>query len=223
MFLGHYAVAFAAKKAAPKAELGTLCMAAQLLDLLWPAFLLLGIEHVAVEPRATQVTPLNFYDYPYSHSLAMALLWAALFGVVYFLIRNSRRAAIVLGACVLSHWVLDWVSHRPDMPLWPGRSPFVGLGLWNHPALSFAVEFVGFGMALALYLRVARQQVRPAVMWPLVALLLLIGASSYMASVPPSIKPVMWSAFAQWILIAWAYTAERNSTGTAEVAASACK
>jgi hypothetical protein len=95
------------------------------------------------------------------------------------------------------------------MPLWPGRSPLLGLGLWNHPAASIAVEFGGFAVALAIYWHTAKRNIRPVAFWTLVAFLLLIGSSSYIGNVPPSIKPVMWSAFAQWILIAWAYAAER--------------
>lgn len=216
MFIGHYAVAFAAKKAVPEVRLGTLAMAVQWLDLLWPAFLLVGVEHASVEPHATRITPLNFYDYPWSHSLLMALLWSVVFAGVYYLAHRtlghgSTRVAAVLGFCVFSHWLLDWISHRADMPLWPGHSPLVGLGLWNHPAASFVVEFGGLALALALYWPAAKRSVRPVVLLTLVAMLLLIGASSYFSHrVPPSITPVMWSAFGQWILIALAYASERD-------------
>jgi len=217
MFLGHYAVAFAAKKAAPGVRLGTLVMAAQWLDLLWPVFLFVGLEHASVEPHATRVTQLNFYDYPFSHSLLMVLLWGAAFAAVYRLSRRSllnrpRRAALVLFLCVVSHWVLDWFSHRQDMPLWPGHSPMVGLGLWNHPVASAAVEFGGFAIALAIYWRTANSSVRPRVFWSFVAFLVLISAASYLGAgnVPPSIKPVMWSAFAQWIFVGWAYASEHS-------------
>jgi hypothetical protein len=218
MFLGHYAVALAAKKAAPDVRLGTLAMAVQWLDLLWPVFLLLGIEHASVEPHATRVTPLNFYDYPWSHSLLMALLWSVIFAAVYYfshrtLSHYSGRAAAVLAFCVFSHWLLDWFSHRADMPLWPGHSPLVGFGLWNHPAASMIVEFGGFAVALAIYWQTAKRSIRPAFLWTLVALLLLISASSYFGgNVPPSIKPVMWSAFGQWIFIALAYASEHPAT-----------
>jgi hypothetical protein len=213
MFLGHYAVALAARKIAPEVRLGTLAMAAQWLDLLWPVFLLIGLEHASVEPHATRVTPLNFYDYPLSHSLSMAVLWGAAFAAVYYLSHRtlacrSCSAALVLALCVVSHWILDWISHRPDMPLWPGRSPLLGLGLWNHPAASVVVEFGGFAIALAIYWRTAGRSIRPLVFWPLVAFLLLIGGSSYFGGIPPGIQPVMWSAIAQWILVAWAYAAE---------------
>jgi hypothetical protein len=219
MFMGHYAVAFAAKRAAPEVRLGILVMAVQWLDLLWPAFLLIGVEHASVEPHATRVTPLNFYDYPWSHSLLMTLLWSVAFAGLYCLAhrtfthtQRSTRVATVLGFCVFSHWLLDWIAHRADMPLWPGHSPLVGLGLWNHPAASFAVEFCGFAIALALYWPVAKRSVRPVALCTLLALLLLIGASSYFShTVPPSITPVMWSAFAQWLLVALAYAAERGT------------
>ena len=120
MFIGHFAVALGAKKAAPKVSLGTLIMAAQFVDLLWPIFLLLGIEHVRINPGDTAYTPLDFYDYPVSHSLLTGIGWAIVFGAVYYAIRRSARNAWILAACVLSHWLLDLIVHRPDLPLVPG-------------------------------------------------------------------------------------------------------
>src|SRR3989339_1594487 len=120
MFIGHYAVALAAKKGAPKASLGTLFIAAQLVDLLWPLFLLLGLEHVKIDPGNTAITPLNFNDYPLSHSLLMSIVWSLLFGGVYYLIKRNKKTSVILGLCVFSHWVLDFITHRPDLPLAPG-------------------------------------------------------------------------------------------------------
>jgi membrane-bound metal-dependent hydrolase YbcI (DUF457 family) len=131
MFIGHFGVALAGKRAAPKTSLGTLILAAQFLDLLWPVFLLLGIEHVEIAPGITRVSAMNFTDYPISHSLLMALVWSALVGGVYYGLRRDRRAAWVVAALVLSHWVLDFIVHRPDLPLWPGGQARAGLGLWN--------------------------------------------------------------------------------------------
>src|SRR6476646_10437956 len=131
MFIAHFGVALAAKKAAPKTSLGTLILAAQFLDFLWPAFLLLGIEHVRIVPGATTVSPLEFTDYPISHSLLMATVWAVLFGGVYYGLRRNARSALVVGTAVISHWVLDFIVHRPDLQLYPGSEVRVGLGLWN--------------------------------------------------------------------------------------------
>ena len=119
MFIGHFAVALAAKKAAPKTSLGTLILAAQLPDLLWPIFLLLGVEHARISPGATAVTPLDFTSYPLSHSLLADIGWGLLLAGLYLLTRRNLRGGFLLALLVLSHWLLDALSHRPDLPLWP--------------------------------------------------------------------------------------------------------
>jgi membrane-bound metal-dependent hydrolase YbcI (DUF457 family) len=122
MFIGHFGVGFGAKSIAPKVSLGTLFLAAQLLDLLWPTLLLLGIERVQIVPGVTTVTPLLFEHYPVSHSLLAVAGWAALTGCVYLLLRRERKAALVLAALVISHWALDALVHQPDLPLYPGSA-----------------------------------------------------------------------------------------------------
>src|SRR6185436_9757600 len=143
MFIGHYAVALGAKKLVPRASLGTLIAAATFLDLVWPVFLILGIEKVSIAPGITAFTPLDFESYPYSHSLLTAIAWGALFGAVYFL-RAGRNAtaALVMGALVVSHWILDAATHRPDLPLDPWSDIRVGLGLWDSIPATLAVELV---------------------------------------------------------------------------------
>src|SRR5512139_3691369 len=138
MFLGHFAVGFAAKRLAPRASLGTLFLAAQFIDLLWPLLVLLGIERVRIAPGITTVTPLDFEHYPWSHSLFAVSVWGVLFATVYLFIRRDRRASLVLGLAVLSHWLLDFLVHRPDLPLLPGGERF-GLGLWNSLAGTLVV------------------------------------------------------------------------------------
>src|SRR5512140_1902671 len=140
MFLGHFGVAMAGKQVAPRPSLGTLVLAAQFVDGLWPILLLLGIEQVRIAPGITAVTPLDFTSYPYSHSLLADALWAALVAGAYWMFRRDARGALWLGALVLSHWLLDFASHRPDMPLWPG-SPGLGLGLWFSLPATLAVEY----------------------------------------------------------------------------------
>jgi membrane-bound metal-dependent hydrolase YbcI (DUF457 family) len=149
MFLGHFAIGFAAKRAAPRASLGTLFLAAQFIDLLWPLLVLAGIERVRIAPGITVVTPLDFEHYPWSHSLLMVLVWGVLFAGVYFLIRRDRRTSLVLGLAVVSHWVLDWLTHRPDLPLAPGAER-VGLGLWNSFAGTLIVEVGLFALGVFL-------------------------------------------------------------------------
>lgn len=213
MFIGHYAVALAAKRAVPKTSLGTLTLAAQWLDLLWPILLLLGMEHVAISPGNTRVTPLDFYDYPISHSLMTVLLWAAGFGAAFFAVRRNTRAAVVCAALVASHWFLDLLVHRPDLPLTPAASSSkVGLGLWNTPALSAIVELTLYAVGVWLYLKTtwARDAVGRWALWSLLALLLLIGVGAYSATPPPSVRFLAWQALGQWLFVAWAYWIDRH-------------
>jgi hypothetical protein len=153
MFLGHFAIAMGAKKVAPEASLGTYVLGAQLADLIWPIFLLLGWERVRIAPGITRVTPLDFVSYPYSHSLLAQVLWGIALGAVYFAVRRNARAAIVLAACVPSHWVLDYLMHRPDLALVPGGARY-GLGLWNSPAATLTLELILFAIGTVLYLSV---------------------------------------------------------------------
>src|SRR5262245_61865662 len=120
MFLGHLALGFAAKRATPRVSLAMLMLAAQLADTIWAVFVALGIEQVRIDPGNTVFTPLHFVSYPYSHSLVTLLLWGVVVGLVYRGVAGGRRTFLVLGALVVSHWVLDFVTHRPDMPIYPG-------------------------------------------------------------------------------------------------------
>ena len=118
MFVGHLAVSFGAKAVEPKAPLGALVAASFALDLLWPLLLLTGLEVVQVAPGNTAFTPLAFESYPWSHSLLMALVWGVAGGGVTYVALKTPRAAALVGMVVVSHWVLDFVTHRPDLPLW---------------------------------------------------------------------------------------------------------
>src|SRR5271165_6989480 len=132
MFLGHYGLAFAAKRAAPAASLGTLTLAANLADCVWPILLLLGVERLRVVPGWMVTSPLDFESYPWSHSLATEVVAGVVFGLVVWVVRREARSAVVTGLLVPSHWFLDLPFHRPDLPVWPG-GPKLGFGLWNSP------------------------------------------------------------------------------------------
>src|SRR5437899_1454997 len=120
MFLGHFGLGLAAKRAAPAVSLGALFAAAQFADLLWPTLVLLGVEQVRVQPGITAVTPLDFVSYPYSHSLLMLCVWGAAFGGIYVALRRARpKVGVILALLVVSHWFLDLVVHRRDMPITP--------------------------------------------------------------------------------------------------------
>jgi hypothetical protein len=211
MFLGHFAVALGAKKAAPRASLGALVFGAQLADLLWPIFLLLGWEQVRIVPGITRVTALDFISYPYSHSLFAQILWAVAVGFVYFAVRGNARAAIVLAACVPSHWVLDYVFHRPDMPLFPGGARY-GLGLWNSLAATLAVELILFATGIVLYLTatVAKDRAGQWALWSLLILLLLLYLGSAFGPPPPSEHALSVTALALWLTVPWAAWADRH-------------
>jgi hypothetical protein len=211
MFVGHFAVAIAAKKAAPRAKLGTLVMAAQWLDLLWPIFLLFGLEQVRPAPGITRFTPFDFVSYPYTHSLAAVIGWAILLGGVYFVIRRDLRAAGVIGLLVVSHWVLDWFTHRPDLPLYPG-GPKVGLGLWNSIAATLIVEILLFVAGSAVYLKLtrAKDKIGSVGLWSfLIFLLAMYFVSSFSPDVPNQ-KQIAWGGLIMWIFVPWASWIDRH-------------
>jgi hypothetical protein len=212
MFVGHLAVAFASKRVSPSTSLAWFVAAATTLDLLWPCFLLAGIEQVHIVPGATVFNPLVFDSYPWSHSLLMASVWGlALAGLARARGIEARGAALI-GALVVSHWVLDFVTHAPDMPLWPGRSPRLGLGLWNSIAGTFVVEGVMWATALVLYLRGrrARSWVGRIALGSLVVLCTLMWASGPWAAPPPSARFLAWFALVGWIMVPWAAWVERG-------------
>lgn len=213
MFLGHFAAGFAGKAAAPRLSLGTLFLSAQFIDLLWPVLLLLGLERVAIDPGNTAVTPLDFVSYPISHSLLAVCGWGLLVGFAVFAIRRDRRAALVAGLLVVSHWLLDLVVHRPDLPLLPAdTSPKVGLGLWSSPTATVLIETLLFAAGLWLYLRTTRPRDRigTLALWGLVAFLLAITAANLAGPPPPSETAIAWAGNLQWLFVIWAYWVDRH-------------
>ena len=214
MFIGHFAVAFAAKRVAPRTSLGTLLLSAQFLDLLWPILLLLGLEHVRIDPGNTAVTPLDFYDYPISHSLIGALCWALLFGAIYFTIRWEKKTAVILGFLVLSHWLLDYLTHRSDLPLSPGSHTYVGLGLWSSVVWTVAVESFMFLAGTALYLRttVPRGRAGGFGFWLFVVFLISLYLGNLFGPPPPSESVIEVSGIGLWLLVLWAHWIDRNRT-----------
>ena len=213
MFIGHYAVAFAAKKVAPSISLGTLFIAVQLADLVWPVLVLTGIERFEIHPGITAVTPLDFVHYPYSHSLVALVAWGVALGVVYVLLRKARIAdAVLLAALVVSHWLLDFVTHRPDMPITLADTSKVGLGLWNSIAGTVVVEATLFAMCVWIYWRATRPVSRAGTwtLWSLVAFLALVYVANLLGPPPPSVTMVAWSANALWLVVAWGYWIDRK-------------
>ena len=211
MFLGHFGVALAAKKVAPKCSLGTLILAAQLADLLWPIFLLLGWEQVRIVPGNTRVTPLEFTSYPYSHSLVAQILWGLAIGIVYFAFRRNARSAVVVALIVPSHWVLDFVAHGQDMPIVLFGARY-GLGIWNSLPLTLIVELALYGVGIALYLSTTRAKDRTGqyALWSLLIFLFVSYAGSVLGPPPPSVRVLAMTALAIWITVRWAAWADRH-------------
>lgn len=212
MFIGHFGVGLAAKSLAPKTSLGTLVLAALFSDVLWIFFAYAGLEHVAIKPGITAVNALDLYDIAFSHSLATNVVWAAAFAGLYFLVRRYWRGAWVIFAVVISHWLLDFVSHRPDMPLAPGGHTVLGLGLWNHRLATFVVEGGIWLLGIIFYLRTTRPSNRAGSygFWIMVTLLSALWAVSLRGTPPPNltaVKTVNSVMFA--ITLAWAYWMNR--------------
>ena len=213
MFVGHFALAFGAKRYTPQVSLGVLFLACQLADLLWPNLVLLGLESFAVEPGNTAMTPLNFLHYPYSHSLVALLVWGAIFGASYAVLnRTGIKTALIIGGLVLSHWVLDVVTHRPDMPITLGDSVRIGFGLWNVPVLAVVTEMLIFAVGIWLYAAhtEARDRVGSIGFWVLVIFMLIVYSGAVFGPPPPSIDAVIWPAQAIWLIVAWGYLVDRH-------------
>lgn len=213
MFIGHFALALGAKKYAPQVSLGILFLACQLADLIWPNLVLLGIEKLEIEPGITMMTPLNFLHYPYSHSLLALLLWTVIFvGIYSFLKSVGSRAAIIIGLLVISHWILDVLTHRPDMPLTLGGPSRIGFGLWNYPVLAVTVELLLFALGVWLYANSTRAFNRKGSVgfWVLVIFLLAIYAGNVFAPPPPSVTAVAWFAQALWLIVVWGFWVDYN-------------
>jgi hypothetical protein len=208
MFIGHFAVGFAAKKFAPRASMAALLSAALLLDLLWPVFLLVGWEHVRIDPGNTRFTPLDFWDYPWSHSLLMSILWATAFALVHHIIIHYWPGTIAIWIGVVSHWLLDWISHRPDMPLSPGGGPRFGLGLWNSIVGTVIVEMAMLAIGVWLYMRTtrARDRIGRYSFAAYIGFLLVVYIGDRFSGPPPSVKDIAWAGIvASVMLIPWAW------------------
>ena len=218
MFIGHFGIGFGAKAAVPKISLGSLFLAAQFLDLLWPTFLLLGLETVRIAPELDSLTPLVFEHYPISHSLLGAIGWGAAVGLVYWGLRRESRGALLMAALVVSHWLLDAIVHQPDLPLFPGSTTMIGMDLWASMPLTLAVELPIFVAGVWLYSR-STQATDATGKWAfrsLVGFLILIHAGNLFGEPPPSSQALAWVGQAQWLLVLWGYWVDRHRrAGTA--------
>jgi membrane-bound metal-dependent hydrolase YbcI (DUF457 family) len=213
MFVGHIALALASKPSQPKVSLGWLVAAVEFADILWPVFLLLGIERVRIAPGATAFTPLDFVSYPWSHSLLMLIVWGVVLGAIARWRGVPRTGAVLIALLVVSHWVLDVIAHAPDMPLWPGSgSPKLGLGLWNSVPATIGVEGLMWIAGIVIYLRRARAAGAGTwvLFWSFVAISTLLWISGPWTPPPPSAQALAWAALIGWILVPWAAWADRG-------------
>lgn len=212
MILGHYAVAFAAKFYAPRASLGTLMLAALLLDLLCAVFLLLGWESLRIVPGLMAASPLDFQHFPISHSLLSAFILGAVLSGGYHVFRRYPRGAMVLAFAVVSHWLLDAVVHRPDLPLWPGSDIKLGLGGWNSIMATLVVELSLFAAGVLMYTRVTHPRDRTGTrgLLVMVAFLVVIFLITLFIPPPSNEEVVALLGLAQWLMVPWAYWIDRQ-------------
>lgn len=205
MFIGHYGPAAAV--AGNRIKLWHGFVAVQFLDILWAPFVLLGIEHVRIVENFTASNHFDLYDMPYTHSLVMALFWSALAGGAYQLLRKG--GGWIIGALVFSHWLLDFVTHKPDLELWFG-GPKVGLALWDNRPLAVSAEFALLIAGLALYLMRTRAsgvmgRAAPLILFALLAAAQLFGnfgpppESAAMAAQSAIIAYLVFAALAAWV------------------------
>jgi hypothetical protein len=213
MVLGHFGVGLGAKKYAPTISLGVLFMAIQFADLLWPDLLLLKMEFVEIQPNDSKF-PFNFTYYPFDHSLLMATFWSLVFGAVYYWLAKSPdvRTAIILGLCVLSHWILDLFVHKPDLPLYFGDSPKFGFGLWNFPWLVAVIEGAIFLWGMLTYMNSTRAKNSAGNwgFWLLMVLLVLGHIAGQTSPPPPTVEGLAWGAQVIWVFIFLGFWVDRN-------------
>jgi len=214
MFIGHFGISFAAKKAAPKVSLGTLFIATQFVDILWPFLLVFHVEKVAVIPGYTKTNAFEFLYFPFTHSLLMGVIWGAVVGGIYWLFKRDTRGAIVVGFCVLSHWFLDLIVHTADLPLTPFGNYKVGLGLWNHVTITLFVEFAIFLAGAYMYAAFTRSKNRIG-KWMLLILVSLLSAVQLANTFGPTPSSSILTLFISFItlmvvIIALAYWVDKN-------------
>ena len=219
MLVGHIAVGLLAKRRLPSLTLGTVVLAALLADLLWCVFTIAGVERVEIVAGRGAANYWRPVQIAYSHSLATMLVWAALFTGVWVFVRKPPAGAAIVFAAVLSHWVLDFVSHRPDMPLAPGLRLYYGLGLWTSVPATLVVEGGLWVAALVLYARATRRARRAgtAAFWVVAAVVTLAWYNNIAGPPPPDPRtaPVASLVFFS-LIVAWAYWMNRAREARAD-------
>jgi membrane-bound metal-dependent hydrolase YbcI (DUF457 family) len=217
MFIGHFAVGYGSKRFAPRAPLWALMAAPLLADILWTVFLLTGWEHARIAVGDTRFTPLDLYDYPWSHSLVMLMVWGAVLGGAYFLWKREWAGVAAIWIGVVSHWVLDWITHRADMPLYPGGPKF-GLGLWNSIAATMVVETVMLVAGVWVYATAtrARDWIGRYLFWGYVVAWMVFYVADRFGGPPECMREIAWTGvIATVVMLGWAgwFDAHREARG----------
>jgi len=219
MFIGHYAVGLAAKQFAPRASMGALIAAPILLDLLWPIFLLLGWEHVSIIPNANPFLRFEFDSYPLSHGLVAVVGWATLYASIYFGVTRYVAGAIVVWIGVVSHWLLDYIVHLPDLQIY-AQSRMFGLGLWQHRWLTILLEFGLFAIGIGIYQNRTKPKDKVGLYGfaGFVAILLLAYAGVILGPAPGSVKKLALFTLITWIAVplAWWFDSHRTISASAD-------
>jgi len=211
MFIGHFGVAFGLKRWAPHASLGELIAATAWADILWTVFLPLGWEHARITIGDTKWTPLDLYDYPWSHSLLLLAIWAFVLAALHRTWKNDWAGAFAIAAGVVSHWVLDWITHRPDLPIYP-YGPKYGLGLWNSIPLTLTVQLAIFVAGVLIYADATKHQDRVGGVGFLLflGLMLALYGGAVFGPPPPSVSAIAWTDMGQFFFIALAAWIDRH-------------
>jgi len=212
MFIGHFGAGLAAKKIDNKISLGTLILASQFIDLIWPLLLLTGLEKVAIEPGNTAFTPLNFISYPFSHSFLAVAVWGFLFGTAYYIFRHDIKSSLLLGLLVLSHWFLDLFTHRPDLQVFPWSDWKVGLGLWYSIPFTIIIEGAIFAAGIYLFLKAHKDRdpkfgIR---FWSLIIFLSFTYIMNIIGPPPPTDQELAYAGLAMWIFVLWGYWIDKK-------------
>ena len=215
MFIGHFAVGFASKRVAPRTSLGLLVAAPLLADIIWPVLVLTGVEQVRITGGPNPFLTLTFDSYPWSHSLLMLMVWGLLLGAGYYAVTHYRAGAVILFVGVLSHWVLDVVTHVQDMPIAPGVATKIGLGLWQSVVGTMVIEGAMFVAGVWLYTTgtLAPGKVGRWGWWGYVALLVVSYLSALVTPPPPSVPAIGWLAIIMSaVMVVWAWWLDRHRT-----------
>ncbi|MEL6876651.1 MAG: metal-dependent hydrolase [Pseudomonadota bacterium] len=182
MFIGHFAPAFAAAAISPRSpRLGTLFVAAQLVDWGFFALAMVGVEKMRVDPDATVMVPFDLYHMPFTHSLLGTAIWAAVFAIIVMVWQRNPFGGMLAALVVLSHWLLDWITHAPDLTIAGGPEAY-GLGLWNYPQFAMPLELLITIGAFWFYVKRTRGPIGPPL--ALLAVLLVFQAINWFGPEP---------------------------------------